>query len=197
MTTAAKDKLINDYDSLDFHIGDTFIKYCFVYNGVNVNVYFDAYDKQDVSLSLILIFNNNYYYTSLNADDTPSCVEYLHKIPDEILKLILVDNSLSDFYKALEDHILNNAPSIGRYSKDIIFENTMKYSKERYDLPFWKGLRHVRMSDKTLKRLSVTSNIKYDTLKEIQSKNMTLVKTRFPEERKNIRIILKEVDIEL
>lgn len=39
MTTAVKVKLINDYDSLDFHIGDTFIKYYFVYNGVNVNVY--------------------------------------------------------------------------------------------------------------------------------------------------------------
>ena len=134
----------------------------------------------------------------MNADDTPSSVEYSHKIPDEILKLILVDNNLSDFYKEIEDHILNNEPNIiGRYSKDKIFENTMKYSKEREDLPFWKGIRHVRMSDKTLKSLNVTSNIKYDILKKKKKKNMTLVKTRFPEERKNIKIILKEVEIEL
>ena len=73
----------------------------------------------------------------------------------------------------------------------------MKYSYRRDDLPFWKGIRHVRMSDKTLRRLSVTSNIEYDTLKRIQSKNMTIVKTRFPEERKMIRIILREAEIDL
>lgn len=96
----------------------------------------------------------------MNADDTPSSIEYSHKIPDEILKLILVDNNLSDFYKEIEDHILNNEPNIiGRYSKDKIFENTMKYSKEREDLPFWKGIRHVRMSDKNVKKAKC--NFKY------------------------------------
>ena len=64
-------------------------------------------------------------------------------------------------------------------------------------MPFWKGIRRVRMSDKTLRRLSVTSNIEYDTLKRIQEKNMTIVKTRFPEERKMIRIILREAEIDL
>lgn len=73
----------------------------------------------------------------------------------------------------------------------------MAYSSKREDLPFWKGIRHVTMSDKTLKRLSVTSNIDHDTLLKIQSKNLTLVKTRYPKERKYITVILKSVGIDL
>lgn len=197
MTTEVKEKMINDYDSLNFHIGDTFIKYSYVYEGVDVKVYFDASDKQSLSLSLILIKDKMYYYTSLNADNTPVNVEYLHKIPVEILNSILVNKKLSAFFVSLEDHIMNNDPHPGRYLKDKLFVNTMKYSYSRDDLPFWKGIRRVRMSDKTLRRLSVTSNIEYDTLKRIQAKNMTIVKTRFPEERKMIRIILREAEIDL
>lgn len=180
MTIEVKEKLMNDYDTLSFHIGDTFIKYSYGYKDVDVNLYFDASDKQSISLSLILIKDKMYYYTSLNVDNTPVNVEYLHKIPVEILNSILVNKKLSTFFESLEDHIMNNVPRPGRYLKDKLFINTMKYSYRRDDLPFWKGIRHVRMSNKTLRRLSVTSNIEYDTLRKIQSKNMTIVKTRFP-----------------
>ena len=146
---------------------------------------------------MILIYEKDYYYTSLNVNDTPTSVEYLHKIPSEILNRILVDNELNSFFDNLESFILNNEPIPGLYSREKIFTNTMAYSSKREDLPFWKGIRHVRMSDKTLKRLSVTSNIDYDTLLKIQSKNLTLVKTRYPKERKYITFILKSVGIDL
>ena len=197
MKTIVKEKLINDYKNLKYYKEGTFIRYHFMFNDVNVNVYFDAFDKQAVSFSLIMIYRNDYYYTSLNVNDTPNTTEYLHKIPSGILNKILVDNKLNALFDKLESFILNNKATYGLYSKDIIFTNTMTYSCKREDLPFWKGIRHVRMSDDTLKRLRVTSNIDYSTLLNIQSKNLTLVKTRCPEERKDITVILKSVGIDL
>ena len=199
MNSKVKDKLINDYNSVGHHIDDTFTKYHFTYNDVYVNIYFDAYDSQALSLSVILIYSMDYYYTSLNVDDTDTNVEYLHKIPLGILKRILVDKKLDDLFDHLEEHILNNAPVAGRYSNDKLFSSTLKFSGKRKDLPFWKSIKHVRMSDETLNRLRVTSNISLSTLKKIQSKNMTLVKTQFPKDRKNIKMILdsKGIDLEL
>ena len=199
MKGIVKEKLINDYNNLEFHIDDTFAKYHFTYNDVYVNIYFDAYDSQALSLSIILIYGMDYYYTSLNVDDTDTNVEYLHKIPLGILKRILVDRKLDDLFDHLEEHILNNDPVVGRYSNDKLFSSTLKFSGKRKDLPFWKSIKHVRMSDETLNRLRVTSNISLSTLKTIQSKNMTLVKTQFPKDRKNIKMILdsKGIDLEL
>lgn len=199
MKNIVKEKLLSDYNGLSYHIDDTFTKYHFTYNDVYVNVYFDAYDIQALSLSVILIYERDYYYTSLNVDNTDTNVEYFHKIPLGILKKILVDNKLDDIFEHLEQHILDNSPTVGRYSKDKLFSSTLKFSGKRKDLPFWKSIKHVRMSDDTLNRLRVTSNISLGTLKKIQSKNMTLVKTQFPKDRKNIKMILdsKGIDLEL
>ncbi|SFB79747.1 hypothetical protein [Ruminococcus albus] len=199
MKNMVKDKLINDYNDLSYHTDDTFTKYRFTYNGVYVHVYFDAYDYQALSLSVILIYERDYYYTSLNVDDTDTNIEYLHKIPLGILRRILVNKKLDDMFEHLEEHILNSTPEEGRYSDDKLFSSTLKFSGKRKDLPFWKSIKHVRMSDDTLNRLRVTSNISLSTLKKIQSKNMTLVKTQFPKDRKNIKMILdsKGIDLEL
>lgn len=76
--------------------------------------------------------------------------EYLNEIPNHILNQILVDNSLNDFYKNMEEHLLNDRPHYNYYNEDKFFVNTIKYTKNKIDLPFWKSLRRVRMTDETL-----------------------------------------------
>ena len=197
MREEVKKHLVNRYNMLEFKTKKTCLKYHYLYSGVNVNVFFDAYDIDSLSLCLILSYEKSYYYTSLNIEDTSIRTEYLEKIPPEILDRILVDSHLVDFYNNMEMHILEDKPYVNFYSKDKIFTNTMKYSRSETDLPFWSHLRNVRMSDDALNRISASASIPYKILLEIQRKNFTLVRTDKPESRKKLTVILKAADITL
>lgn len=175
----------------------TCLKYHYQYNNVNVNVYFDAYEPESLSLYLILVYESKYYYTALNLDDTSIRTEYLNKIPIEILTRILVDSHLTEFYSDMENHILSDKAIVNTYSKDKIFVGTMKYSKNKEDLPFWYCLRNVRMQDDTLFKLHASANISIDILKQIQEKNFTLVRTANAERRKELIVILESINIKL
>lgn len=197
MRLEVKEHLINQYNNLKYKGHSTCLKYHYQYNNVNVNVYFDAYEPESLSLYLILVYESKYYYTALNIDDTSIRTEYLNKIPIEILTRILVDSHLTEFYSDMENHILSGKAIVNTYSKDKIFVGTMKYSKNKEDLPFWDGLRNVRMQDSTLYKLHASANITIEVLKQIQEKNFTLVRTANAERRKELTIILKPINIKL
>lgn len=198
MNIEVKNTLRKEYNNLSYKTKITAIKYSYVYNKVGVNVYFDEYDKENPSLSMILNFEKNYYYTSLNVKNTNIRKEYLEKIPICILKQILNnDNKLDDFFYSIEEHILKGKYVTINYKKDIFFTNTMQYSKRRFDLPFLSAIRKTRMSNDALERLHETMGIDREILFKIQSANMTLVRTSEPEKRKTLIALLDGTAIRL
>lgn len=196
MKESVKNFLTEKYNELNHKASYTCLKYHYKYKGVNVNLYFDAYDPDSLSLYLILIYEKEYYYTPLNISDSNVQKEYLKKIPQKILERILVNNHLTEFYENMEEHILNNKCIVNSYLKDIIFVNTMKYiKKDSIDLPFWDHVRRTRMQDTTLKKLMARTDISYKVLKAIQDNNSTLVRTDKISRRKKLTVILREKDI--
>lgn len=185
------EQLVEKYNELEHKAPYTCLKYHYKYNSVNVNLFFDAYDRKSLSFYLILSYEKKYYYTPLNIVNTNIQTEYLKKIPQEILKQILVENKLIDFYNYMEEYIMNNEPIPNSYSKDKIFKNTLNYSKDKTDLPFWHHIRRTRMSDETLNKLSAKADIPIDILRSIQKKNLTLVRTSDISKRKELTVILE------
>ena len=59
------EKLKKDYSQMKIKGNSSVIKYIFKFNSVNVNIYFDEFDKNIPNLSMILIKGDN-YYSSLN-----------------------------------------------------------------------------------------------------------------------------------
>lgn len=197
MDKKTKTYLINRYNCIPQKTNATCLKYHYEYNSVHVNVYFDAFDVNSVSFSIVLVYGNKYYYTSLNILNSGIETEYLTKIPSQILSKILVDNCLDDFYRKMETHILEDRPYVNYYNKDKYFINTIRYSKTNLDLPFWSHIRRVRMSDDTLYKLNAKADISLETLQKIQNKGLTLVRTADSTKRKELTIILQRENIEL
>ncbi|HBF8684675.1 TPA: hypothetical protein KO123_001330 [Clostridioides difficile] len=196
MKASVKNFLIEKYNELDYKASYTCLKYHYKYNGVNVNIYFDAYDPKSLSLYIILLYDMESYYTPLNISNNNIQTEYLKDIPLKILSRILVDEHLTEFYKNMEDHILKGNHRVNSYSRDIIFVNTMKRIKKgAIDLPFWHFVRKVRMSDETLNKLSARADISREVLKEVQAHNSTLVRTDDVNKRKKLTIILGDIDV--
>lgn len=197
MKESTKDHLVNIYNKIPEKTKATCLKFYYQYNNVNVNVYFDAFDSQSVSLSIVLAAEKNYYYTPLNILNTGIITEYLSEIPPLILKKILVDNHLGDFYKNMEKHLLEDKPYFNYYNEDTYFVNTIKYAQNKLDLPFWWHLRKVPMTDDTLYKLNARADITFDILRKIQQEGYTLVRTADPEKRKELTIILGQIGIKL
>ncbi|MEK3728367.1 hypothetical protein [Lysinibacillus sp. FSL W8-0953] len=197
MDIKTKEKLVTLYQAIPKKTKAVCLKYRYLYNGVNVNIYFDAFDKKSPSFCIILVADNKYYFTPLNILKEGLNTEYLNDIPIEILRRILADNKLDDFYKHMEDYIFQNKPYTNYYSKDTIFTNTTSFQKGEIDLPFWQGVRKVRMSDENLIKLSHRADIPLNVLREIQRNNLTLVRTAKPERRRDLTLILNEYNVSL
>lgn len=196
MRQEVRDHLIEEYSNLEYRRQSTAIKYRFKYNNVDVNIFFDAYDHKIPSMSMILAYDREYYYTSLNINNTEVRTEYLGKIPFAILNQILDESRrLNTFFADIEQHILENNKIVINYEKDICFVNTMKYSQSRTDLPFLQSLRKVKMADDTLERLSETMGIDREILKKIQSEGFTIIRTADIKKRKCLTAIIDNTDI--
>lgn len=192
------EKLKSDYDSVidAKHSKSACVKYSFQFNNVTVNLYFDMFDIQLPSLSLVLIYNSNYYYTSLNVSQFDIPFQYLNKIPKEILVKILDSNrKLVVFFNKVNDELLTAMPVNASY--DNSFFDVFKYTNNKENLPFLYCLRHQRMTDETLNLLRATMSISVRILKAIQSQNMTVVRTAKLKYRKKLTVILKEYNIAL
>ena len=172
------ERLFDEYKNLHNPNNSSAIKYYFINNGVNVNLYFDAFDEKAPVFIMILNFAKKYYFTTLNITSDGITLGYLKEIPYEILDKILDEkNSLTKFYTKMEEHILNNSPKYINYKGDVILTNTMRYSCDSDDLPFLWNLRKVNMPNETLRRLSATMSLDEKILKAIQSAGFTVVRT--------------------
>lgn len=196
MQESTKNYLVDCYNRIPQKTRATCLKFHYLYNTVNVNVYFDAYDTKSVTLSIVLAVEKKYYYTPLNILNTGMETEYLSKIPSQILEKILVDNHLNDFYGDMERHLLKDKPYVNYYNEDTYFVNTIKYTKSKVDLPFWWYLRKVPMTDETLYKLNARADVSLDTLRKIQKKGFTLVRTADTSKRKELTLILRQENIE-
>ena len=114
------EKLKKDYSQMKIKGNSSVIKYIFRFNSVNVNIYFDEFDKNIPNLSMILIKGDNYYYSSLNILSPEINVQYLEKIPLDILRSLLNNNKLDKFFIKVENFILKNDCYITSYKKDSI-----------------------------------------------------------------------------
>lgn len=197
MNIKAKEQLVTLYQAITKATPATCLKYHYIYQGTNVNLYFDAFDKRSLSFCMVLVADGKFYFTPLNILEDEMNKEYLADIPTEILSKILVDNKLNDFYTNMENHILQDAPTTNYYSTDTFFKRTTSYQKGKIDLPFWQGTKRVRMSDKALMSLSHRADISIDSLRKIQRNNLTLVRTSNPERRRDLTLILNEHNINL
>lgn len=195
MKESTKKYLVDKYNSIPQKTNVTCLKFHYLYNEVNVNVYFDAFDVKSVTLSIVLAAEKQYYYTPLNILNTYNTKEYLNKIPPKILKKISVNKQLDDFYEDMEKHLLKNKPYVNNYNEDIYFVNTIRYTKKRIDYPFWWHVRKAHMTDDTLYKLNARADISIEILREIQQKGFTLVRTADPTKRKEITLILQKEDI--
>lgn len=196
MKEEVKNRLIVEYDNLKFKKKYTALKYHFKYNNVDVNIFFDNYDISAPSMIMILAYNRKYYYTSLNIKNVAIRTEYLEAIPLDILKQLLDENNhLDSFFKSVETHILSSDIYVINYEKDIFFANTMKYSRQRNDLPFLYSLRKTKMTNETLERLSETTGIDRAVLKKIQSEGFTIVRTDDVNKRKSLTAIIGNLTI--
>ncbi|MBD5111395.1 MAG: hypothetical protein HDT42_02495 [Ruminococcaceae bacterium] len=196
MKKEVKDRLISEYDNLKHKERFTALKYCFRYNNVYVNIFFDNYDKNVPSMSMILAYNNKYYYTSLNIKNTAIRTEYFRKIPLDILERLLDENNhLGGFFESIETHILNSNKAVINYERDICFANTIRYSRSENDLPFLYSLRRTKMLNDTLEQLSETMGIDRFVLRKIQSEGFTIVRTDDVNKRKSLKAIIGNLDI--
>lgn len=203
MRQEAIQKLTRDWNNLQIKARSSALKYRFEFRNVNVNVYFDYYDEEMPDLSIILVKDKDYYYTSLNIFNVNIHKEYLEAIPYNILGNIEDDDyHLNGFFDEIDNQILKLDPVGTSYTKDKIYKNTIKYTvannPNRKDLPFLSGLRHnEKMSEDTFKRLHATFGIKNSVLKQIQDKKMTLVRTPYIDRRKDLVVVLNGTGIKL
>ncbi|MCW1871899.1 hypothetical protein OLQ26_04400 [Campylobacter jejuni] len=97
-----------------------------------MNLYFDDYDKNYPSTSIILAMDKSYYITSFNVDNFDEKNQYLDKIPDPILNLIKDENNkLTSFYNEMRKRIKEDNFQNISYSSDIVFNNTIQYNKNK------------------------------------------------------------------
>lgn len=189
------EKLKADYDFIVEYKGDKdiCIKYSFDYKTVNVNLYFDMFDSKIKTLNLVLRYEKNYYFTTLNVSNIEIPTQYLKEIPIEILNRIMdANNSLTAFFLTLNEHVEINKPSIAKYSKDYTFLNALEHNKSEENKPFLHFLRRTKMSNEAFSLLRSTMDIPVAILNLIQSNGMTLVRTDKIEFRKEITAIMNE-----
>ncbi len=195
MQKSTRKHLIDLYNRLPYRNNDTCIKFNYEFNGVVVNLYFDAFDPNSVSFAMILSYEKKYYYTLLNILETNTLSEYLPEIKKSILMRILVDNKLERFFGVMEHHLLNSKFVTIHYFKDTCYKNTFKCNNAQEDLPFWWHLKKVRMANETLLKLLARTDIPLWTLQEIQKRGYTLVRTSDPNLRTELTLILKNIGI--
>lgn len=189
------EKLKADYDSIVNYKGhkDICIKYSFDYKTVNVNLYFDMFDSKIKALNLVLCYEKNYYFTTLNVSNIEIPTQYLKEVPQDILTKILDDNnSLTSFFLCINEHVEINNPSIAKYSKDYTFLNALEHNKSEENKPFLHHLRRTKMTEETFSLLRRTMDIPVHILNIIQSNGMTLVRTDKIEFRKEITAIMNK-----
>lgn len=191
-----KQHLIKKYSQFTSRDTKDCIKLHYQYKGVSINLYFDYYEKLFTS-SLVLIYENIYYYNSLNIDTliNPNKKPYLDNLPPEIIHQIRdKNNKLQDFYDAMRQHLISENLEQTTYN-DAIFQRGINAHRDNTRNPFLSHLRKTPMSETHLDFLNKNLNIPRKALKDLQKRGFTIVTTANLQERKSITLILQQEGI--
>ncbi len=184
------------------------LKIHYQYNGVNVNLFFDAYDSESLALCVILNDKNEYYLTPLNIHKILEINKkpYLKECPKSILrKLCSSEGKLDLFDKDMREHIRyyltkSKEQQINlkcEYS-DESFQKALEKSKNKqYNTPFLHHIRSATMSKEHFIKLGYKLNISKEVLMGLQQQGRTIVTTNDPSKRRKLTIILKEIGYEI
>lgn len=177
------------------------LKIHYEYNKVNVNLFFDFYDSECIGFYLVLLYNDDCYFTPLNADNLDNNKKwFLEKIPTPILGNIKDENKkLDSFCNNLKEHIrdcIKNEQILKCNYGDSDFKKALKFTKKETDnKPFLYHIRYMndkKMSPQQFYKLSNNFNIPIQTLQDLQKSNRTIITTSDISKRKTLIIILKE-----
>ncbi|MCV3481579.1 DNA repair protein Rad50 [Campylobacter lari] len=191
------DFLLKKYNDIQYKRLENCIKLYYQYHNVNVNLYFNGYDKNYPSAFMILSNEKSYHITTFNVDNFDEKNQYLKKIPNPILNLINDnENTLISFYNEMRRRIKKDNFQYINYSNDRIFTNTIKFNKnEETGNPFFHYLRIGQMSSKQFKKLSYSTNLSKEILMKIQRAGFTIVTTSNFLEAKDFSAELKRCNI--
>ncbi|EAH5886770.1 hypothetical protein CYI61_04360 [Campylobacter upsaliensis] len=171
------------------------LKLSFQYHQVKVNIYFDYYENA-FNLFLILSYGKSYYFTPLNIDNLIVKNPHLNDAPKEILRQILDNSSLKDFYDNMREHIIHDDIQESDY-EDYEFRNGVRSNTNNDKNPFLSHLRKTPISENHLNFLNTQFNISKYILQKIKAKGYTIVTTTDFSKRKSLTLILNEYDIKL
>ncbi|MBX2078012.1 hypothetical protein I9T54_00465 [Campylobacter peloridis] len=171
------------------------LKLSYQYHQVKVNIYFDYYENT-FNLFLVLSYEKSYYFTPLNIDNLIVKNPYLNDVPKEILRQILENGNLKDFYENMREHIIHDNIQESDY-EDYEFRNGLKSNKNNDKNPFFLCLRKTPMSENHLNFLNTQFNISKYILQKIRAKGYTIVTTADFSKRKSLTFILNDNKIKL
>lgn len=176
------------------------LKISYKYKNVDVNLFFDFYDSDCANFFITLLYEEDYYFTPLNINKLDNNEKwFLNKIPQKILKKIMVNTKLDLFCQNLKEHVENhikNEQILKCNYNDKDFKKSLKFTQNEIEnKPFLSHIRNVRMSEKQFKKNLTHFDIPYNTLKYLQRKNRTIITTCDPSKRKTLTIILQEINI--
>ncbi|MDU1912509.1 hypothetical protein [Fusobacterium sp.] len=183
------DHLKNEYKKLKLTSKKLNLKYSYLFNNVEVNIYFDNFDEDLPTVTLILKYKKLYYFRPFNFNDN----NYLRRIPSEILEKLLVENRLDEFYDTLEKKLTGDY-KVANYEKDYLYKNTVKFQENNFEInPFFHHLRNVRMTDDQKELLNIYLNISIETLNYIQNRRFTVITTEKIEQRCRLKDEMERV----
>ncbi len=186
-----KNILIDKYNKTTKRNSGDCLKLFYKFNNVAVNLYFDAYDIDNISFYLVLIHDKFCYCTSLNINYIMTRNQYLNAVPPEILNKI-INGNLNKFYDVMREHIKNNEFNVQQYDRSF---SMALVNQNDEDKPFLYHLRKAKMQDKHFKKLNLEFNFPKNTLKSIKKAGYTIVTTSDPYKRKKLTIALDEKGI--
>ena len=175
MNKAARQRMFDCYDRLQNRNQETAIKFTFTYNKVSVKIYFDSYIKNEPNCVLVLNYARYSYVNCLNIYREK---QYLAEIPRPILNAIRDENNtLIEFYKAVDNHIEHGKYEKINYGQENSFEKNTRLARNRNANVFIKSLRHVKMSKNIYRWLVENRGVDKEVVDAIKKAGFTVVRT--------------------
>jgi len=197
------DKMKTEYGKIYAPKKTSAVKYHYIYNGVHVNVYFDAYDPDCYTLIVILALideceKKQYYMQNINVSEEgwhsrylPGIVEYAY----DIYKKIAPNNLMVDFWTHMENKLMEVNGFIINVLKDKCYENTCKWNqKHNQEIGMYIHYpRRVNMKKEHYEDLHNSLGIAKKDLDIIMELGFTIATTNDPNKRIELSVLMERI----
>lgn len=170
------------------------IKFYYVFHGISVNFYFDAYDKDAIYAALILKDENNYYFKNININYNGDFNNFLPGLFEMIsYNKIAVNNSLSTFFNDLEQHIMENKGYAEKYSN---WPYSDHHTNKNSDIGayIWH-LKRRTMTDEHMEKIHQSMSIPLPILEKIKDAGFNITTTDDYNKKRTLKMILDDANI--